>query len=45
MTNADAPEPGSDGGPTELPGVLPPGAQAEAELRTYLIADIRGYTS
>jgi len=45
MTNADAPEPGSDGGPTEPPGVSPPGGQAEAELRTFLIADIRGYTT
>ena len=45
MTHATGSVPGSDGGPGTWPGESTPGAPAEAELRTFLIADIRGYTT
>jgi class 3 adenylate cyclase len=50
MTDVAGSAPGSDGGPEEAPGgpapgESMPGVQAEAELRTFLIADIRGYTT
>jgi adenylate cyclase len=45
MTDATGTVPGSDGGPGTLPGETAPGTPAEAELRTFLIADIRGYTT
>ena len=54
MTDATGAVPGSDGGPGERPAEsaasarsveAPAGAPAEAELRTFLIADIRGYTT
>jgi adenylate cyclase len=45
MTDMTGAAPGPEGGPGERPGESAPGAQAEAELRTFLIADIRGYTT
>ncbi len=45
MTDATGAVPRSDGGPGQPHVGSPPGAQAEAELRTFLIADIRGYTT
>ena len=45
MTDVAGSALGSNGGPGAPPGESMPGVQAEAELRTFLIADIRGYTT